>query len=86
MGSQAVECPLCRLQRRTGELLKDRSAEDLASCTAVPLELIALQMRIGSRLLAAGAFFIAHGLYTAKSFAKPDCGPAEAGRQTHESA
>ena len=28
--SANAECPLCRLQRKTDELLKDRRAEDLA--------------------------------------------------------
>jgi hypothetical protein len=56
------------LQRRTNELLKDRTAEDLASCAALPLELMALQARLGCRLLEAGAFFIARSLCDAKSF------------------
>jgi hypothetical protein len=74
------ECPLCRLQRRTSELLKDRKAEDLASCAAMPLEMMALQVRIGCRLLAAGAFFVANGLCATKSFAQSPC-PSAAGRQ-----
>jgi hypothetical protein len=38
-----------------------------------PLALMALPMRVGCGLLAAGAFFIARGLYNAKSFAQSPC-------------
>ena len=82
--SEKVECPLCRLRRRTSELLKDRNAEELASCAAAPLEMMALQVRAGCRLLAAGGFFLARGLCEAKSFVEPaSCSP-ETGSQTHE--
>lgn len=86
MGTQVVECPLCRLQRKASELSKERTVEDLAQCAAAPLELAALQVRVGCRLLAAGAFFVARGLCETKSFAERDAGLTEAGRETHESA
>ena len=82
--SANVECPLCRLQRKTDELLKDRTAEDLASCAAAPLELMALQVRVGCRLLAAGAFFVAHGLCEAKSFAGRASCLSKTESKTHE--
>jgi hypothetical protein len=82
--SANVECPLCRLQRRTNELLEDRKAEDIASCVAAPLELMAAQVRLGSRLIAAGAFFVAHGLCEAKSFTERASGLPETGSEPHE--
>ena len=82
--SANAECPLCRLQRKTNELAKDSNAEDLASCAAAPLELMALQVRTGCRLLAAGAFFIAHGLCEAKSFAERASCVSETEGKTHE--
>jgi len=81
-----AECPLCRLQRKTSELLKGRTAEDLASCAAAPLELMALQVGLWARLLASGAFFIADTLCDTKYFAKRSSGLTGAGRETHESA
>jgi hypothetical protein len=82
--SANVECPLCRLQRKTNELVKDSNTEDFASCAAAPLELMSLQVRVGCRLLAAGAFFIAHRLCEAKSFTDRASCASETESKSHE--
>ena len=65
-----AECPLCRLRSGAREFMKAQNAEEACSCAKAPLALIALPMRVW---LAAGAFFIAHGLYQVKSFAQSPC-------------
>jgi hypothetical protein len=78
--SANAECPLCRLRSGAREFMKAQSVEEAFSCAKAPLALMALPMRLGCELLAAGTFFIAHWLYEAKSFAKSPC-PFAAGRQ-----
>jgi hypothetical protein len=78
--SAKAECPLCRLRSSAREFVKAQNAEEACSCAKAPLALMALPMRVGCELLAAGTFFIARGLYHAKSFAGSPC-PFAAGRQ-----
>jgi hypothetical protein len=60
--------------------MKAQNVEEACSCAKAPLALMALPMRLGCGILAAGAFFIAHGLYEVKSFAQSPC-PFAAARQ-----
>ena len=81
MGTQVTECPLCRLQRCAREFMKAQNVEEACSCAREPLALMALPMRLGYSLLAAGTFFVARGLYSIKSFAQSPC-PFGAARDT----
>jgi hypothetical protein len=81
--SANVQCPLCRLRSAAGEFVKAQNVEEACVCAKAPLALMALPMRIGCGLLSAGAFFIARGLYHAKSFAHSPC-PFAAGRPAEQ--
>jgi hypothetical protein len=60
--------------------MKAQNVEEACACAKAPLALMALPMRLGCGILAAGAFFIARWLYETKSFAKSPC-PFAAARQ-----
>jgi hypothetical protein len=68
-----AECPLCRLRRIAGDFVKAQNVEEACSCAKAPLAVMALPMRVGCGILAAGAFFIARGLYEAKFFVQLSC-------------
>jgi len=74
-----VMCPLCRLRNAAREFVKAQNAEEACSCAKAPLALMALPMRVGCALLAAGSFLFLHGLYRAKSFVDCAC-PCTSGR------
>ena len=81
--SENVECPLCRLRSSAREFMKAQNAEEACSCAKAPLALMALPMRVGCGILAAGTFFIAHWLCQTKSFATSPC-PFAAGRPAEQ--
>ena len=83
--SENVKCPLCRLRSGAREFMKAQNAEEACSCAKAPLALMALPMRLGCGLLAAGTFFIARWLYQAKSFVHSPC-PFAAARPAEQDA
>lgn len=68
-----VKCPVCQLQQRAKELLKDQKVEELAVCAAGPLALMMLPLRLGCGFVRAGSFFILYGLCGVKSFVESAC-------------
>ena len=83
--SENVECPLCRLRSGAREFMKAQNAEEACLVREGAPGADGAADAPWMRLLAAGTFFIARGLYQAKSFVHSPC-PFAAARPAEQDA